>query len=46
MKQISHPSIIAFKEALENEDSISIVMELFNNLSLAEYLKKHSKAMS
>ena len=46
MQKLDHPNIISFKEVIESEDSLCLVMEAFNNLSLADYLKMIGKTNS
>lgn len=40
MKSISHTNIIGFKEYVETDDNHYIIMELFDNISLLEFMRR------
>lgn len=40
MKSLSHKNIIAFREHVETDENHYLIMELFDNISLLEFMKR------
>ena len=40
MKCLSHKNIIAFREHVETDENHYLIMELFDNISLLEFMKR------
>lgn len=39
---MNHPNVISFKEYIETEENHYLIMEVFDNISLINFIKKQS----